>query len=151
MKDAQKKIEEMAKEVYVNSNYSEVLSEEIARYIVKNDYRKIHEDDVVLPKDEYDYLKDMENRYDPFWFCTFGGCEGVCKECKDTCEMSIFVKERKKTAEQFAEMADKTIAKMQGEKDGYEGYQIDNKTQYDGYIVSLALFEVCNKIIGEIK
>ena len=31
----------------------------------------------------------------------FGGCEGVCKECKDTCEMSIFVKERKETAEKI--------------------------------------------------
>lgn len=38
---------------------------------------------------------EIEKSYDPFWFCTFGGCEGVCKECKDTCEMSIFVKERK--------------------------------------------------------
>lgn len=52
---------------------------------------------VVLPKDEYRYLKDMADRYDPFWFCAFGGCEGVCKECKDTCEMSIFVKEHQKT------------------------------------------------------
>lgn len=38
---------------------------------------------------------EIEKSYDPFWFCTFGGCEGVCKECKYTCEMSIFVKERK--------------------------------------------------------
>jgi hypothetical protein len=60
--------------------------------------RELNENEVILDKDEYRYLKDMADRYDPFWFCTFGGCEGVCKECKDTCEMSIFVKERKETA-----------------------------------------------------
>lgn len=56
---------------------------------------------VVLSKEEYDCLKKIEKAYDPFWFCSFGGCEGVCKECKDTCEMSIFVQERKKTAEKY--------------------------------------------------
>ena len=63
--------------------------------------RELNENEVVLDKDEYHYLKDMADRYDPFWFCTFGGCEGVCKECKDTCEMSIFVKERKEMAEKI--------------------------------------------------
>lgn len=63
--------------------------------------RELNENEVILDKDEYRYLKDMADRYDPFWFCTFGGCEGVCKECKDTCEMSIFVKERKAMAEKI--------------------------------------------------
>ena len=63
--------------------------------------RKLNENEVVLDRVEYRYLKDMADRYDPFWFCTFGGCEGVCKECKDTCEMSIFVKERKEMAEKI--------------------------------------------------
>lgn len=58
----------------------------------------LEKNNVVIPKDEYRYIKDMANRFDPFWFCAFGGCEGACKECKDTCEMSIFVKERQKTA-----------------------------------------------------
>lgn len=65
--------------------------------------REFNENEIILDKDEYRYLKDMANRYDPFWFCTFGGCEGVCKECKDTCEMSIFVKEQKKTVEKCHE------------------------------------------------
>ena len=56
---------------------------------------------VVLSREEYDCLKKIEKAYDPFWFCSFGGCEGVCKGCKDTCEMSIFVKERKETAEKI--------------------------------------------------
>jgi hypothetical protein len=64
-------------------------------------YRKLPEDSVVLSNEEYDCLKRIEKSYDPFWFCSFGGCEGVCKECKDTCEMSIFVKERKETAEKI--------------------------------------------------
>lgn len=36
---------------------------------------------------------------EPFWFCSFGGCEGVCKECINDCEMSILVKARKEMAE----------------------------------------------------
>jgi hypothetical protein len=76
---------------------------------------ELNENEVILDKDEYCYLKDMADRYDPFWFCTFGGCEGVCKECKDTCEMSIFVKERKETAEKIYKdikffLDDKTLA-----------------------------------------
>lgn len=64
-------------------------------------YQKINENSVVLLKEEYDCLKRIEKAYDPFWFCAFGGCEGACKECKDTCEMSIFVKEHKETAEKI--------------------------------------------------
>lgn len=39
---------ETAKEVYLNSHYSKVMSYEIARYIVKNNYRKVKKDEVVL-------------------------------------------------------------------------------------------------------
>ena len=56
---------------------------------------------IAISREEYDCLKKIEKSYDPFWFCSFGGCEGVCKECKDNCEMSIFVKERKETAEKI--------------------------------------------------
>lgn len=65
----------------------------------------IPENAVVISREEYDGLKKEAEHYDPFWFCTFGGCEGVCKECKNTCEMSIFVKERKETAEKYAKRA----------------------------------------------
>ena len=61
---------------------------------------------VVLTREEYDALKKDAERYDPFWFCTFGGCEGVCKECWNTCEMSIFVKERNETVEKFARLVE---------------------------------------------
>ena len=70
-----------------------------ATFLVNRNYRKLQEDEIVVIKDEYRYIKDMADRHNPFWFCAFGGCEGACKECKDTCEMSIFVKERKETAE----------------------------------------------------
>lgn len=59
-------------------------------------YRKISENVVVLTKEEYEDLKVAADNYDPFWFCSFGGCEGARKGCKDDCEMSIFVQERKK-------------------------------------------------------
>ena len=72
-------------------------------------YRKFPKDSVVLSKEEYDCLKRIEKAYDPFWFCSFDGCEGVCKECKDACEMSIFVKERKETAEKYREFTEKAI------------------------------------------
>lgn len=64
-------------------------------------YRKISENVVVLTKEEYEDLKVAADNYDPFWFCSFGGCEGARKGCKDDCEMSIFVQERKKTAKEI--------------------------------------------------
>lgn len=117
MKDTEKQVEEITKVLldcgrqfenidtvmadynYVNSFYH--IFKIYAKALIKNNIVQIQEDDIVVPKDEYRYIKDMADRYDPFWFCAFGGCEGVCKECKDTCEMSIFVKEQKKTAEKI--------------------------------------------------
>lgn len=64
-------------------------------------YRKIPENTVVLTKEDYEDLKVAADNYDPFWFCSFGGCEGARKGCKDDCEMSIFVQERKKTAKEI--------------------------------------------------
>jgi hypothetical protein len=83
--------------LHKSHNNCEVVTEEHGC----NYYRL--KDSVVLSKEEYDCLKRIEKSYDPFWFCSFGGCEGVCKECKDTCEMSIFVKERKETAKKIFE------------------------------------------------
>ena len=68
---------------------------------------------IVISKEEYKCLKSIEKSYDPFWFCSFGGCEGVSKECKDTCEMSIFVKERKETAEKYKISMMLSIQEMQ--------------------------------------
>lgn len=64
-------------------------------------YRKIPENAVVLTKEDYEDLKVAADNYDMFWFCSFGGCEGARKGCKDDCEMSIFVQERKKTAKEI--------------------------------------------------
>lgn len=50
MKD---KIQEMAKDIYRNSNYSEVMSFEIAKFNVENNYRKCGGDTVILTKDEF--------------------------------------------------------------------------------------------------
>ena len=77
--------------------------------LLKHYQLKLPEDSVVLSKEEYDCLKKIEKPYDPFWFCSFGGCEGVCKECKDTCEMSIFVKERSETANKLIKLVYATL------------------------------------------
>ena len=112
MDDREKRINEMSRDMCFHDNCSvagrcyELNCETtwVVEKLIDLNYRKIDKDDVVLPKDEYRYLKDMANHFDPFWFCSFGGCEGVCKECIDTCEMSIFVKERKATAEKCMQL-----------------------------------------------
>ena len=109
MEDREKRIIEIAKDMCFHADSCIVGAEDrcckrncettwLAEKLVDLNYQKVNADDIVVPKDEYRYIKDMADRYDPFWFCAFGGCEGACKECKDTCEMSIFVKERQKTA-----------------------------------------------------
>ena len=103
-----------------------------ATYLVDRNYRKLQEDEIVVPKDEYRYIKDMADRFDPFWFCAFGGCEGVCKECKDTCEMSIFVKERKK----FYDKLNENICT----------FKLENKSEEykDGYTQAIA--DICGRL-----
>lgn len=64
-------------------------------------YRKITEGTVLLTKEEYENLKFAADKYDPFWFCVFGGCDGACEECKDECANSIYVQERNKTAKEI--------------------------------------------------
>jgi hypothetical protein len=49
----QDKIKEMADDIYKHSNYSEVMSLEIAKFNVKNNYRKSGGDTVILTKDEF--------------------------------------------------------------------------------------------------
>lgn len=92
-------------------------------------YRKIPENAVVLTKEEYEDLKVAADNYDPFWFCSFGGCEGARKGCKDDCEMSIVVHERKKTVKEILQEwaddnssmgLDNTFVKNIAEKYGVE-------------------------------
>ena len=66
-----------------------------AKSVYGANYRKLADDEMIILKEDYELLKKIEKAFDPLWFCTFGGCEGARKECKNTCEMSIFVKERK--------------------------------------------------------
>ena len=98
--------------------------------------RELNENEVILDKDEYRYLKDMADRYDPFWFCTFGGCEGVSQSCKNTCPMSLFVKEHKKTAEEFYDKINENICI----------FKLENKSEEykDGYVDAIA--DICERI-----
>lgn len=89
-------------------------------------------DSILISKEEYDCLKKIEKAYDPFWFCAFGGCEGACKECKDTCEMSIFVKERKKFYDKFNENI--CFFKLENNSEEYK----------DGYIDAIA--DICDRL-----
>lgn len=98
--------------------------------------REFNENEVILDKDEYRCLKSIEKLYDPFWFCTFGGCEGVCKECKDTCEMSIFVKERKETAEKVLTTVTYRILAL--------NFETENKDYDEGF------FDACKEILRRV-
>lgn len=145
--DKQKLISEMAKEMleYGMEKYpteASVLVEEKLReqfynvllmyadYLINAGYRKIHEDNVVLTIDEIDEV--INRSYD------FGVETG--KE-----------KGRKETAEKFERLANERIAKEHGKRYGYEASMIDDKSSYDGDIVSLALFEICKEFTGETK
>ena len=107
----QEQIEEMATERNEIKDIMKLLDKcvslnpmcksEVASVLYGNNYRKIPKNAVVLTKEEYEDLKVAADNYDPFWFCSFGGCEGARKGCKDDCEMSIFVQERKKTAKEI--------------------------------------------------
>ena len=138
MEDKEKHIEEMSN--LINKNLFNYLNQDnlsckdvcdlLANELLKYYQPKFPEDSVintptiqcetysndeliVISKEEYKCLKSIEKSYDPFWFCSFGGCEGVCKECKDTCEMSICVKERKETAERYKVAMMLSIQEMQ--------------------------------------
>ena len=119
-------------------NHTKSMYEIMAEELIKKNYCKIPEGAVVLTNEEYDRLKCDAERYDPFWFCTFDGCEGVCSDCKDTCEMSIFVKTRHETAERFVEMA-----KRKGWRNGYD----DVGVPHPYVILDIEeLDEICKKI-----
>lgn len=75
---------------------------------------------------------------DQFWFCSFGGCEGACKECKDTCEMSIFVKERRETVNKILNKLNEKI------KTYHDAYA---KNQYFSGML-IALCEIKNDILS---
>ena len=123
MKTKQEQIEEMKTlllETYVEwldkptTDKKPNLYDTDANKLYNAGYRKIPENAVVLTKEDYEDLKVAADNYDPFWFCSFGGCEGARKGCKDDCEMSIFVQERKKTAKEILNGMLKKMYKLTG-------------------------------------
>ena len=136
----QKEIEEMAKDLKncLPSDWFWLKTVDadthlVAKHIYNAGYKNCR-DKVVLDKEEYDYLKKIEKSYDPFWFCTFGGCEGACKECKDTCEMSIFVKERRETAREIIREIMDSMKCFEDDDDGY----ILKKCEFEYFMRELA-------------
>lgn len=113
-----------------NNTHHYMLYDEDIFHIAKRLKEKLPENAVIttsavmLTKEEYDCLKKIEKAYDPFWFCAFGGCEGARKECKDTCEMSIFVQERRKTAKEVICNVKEMLKKAPIVVD-YDGYGVD--------------------------
>ena len=78
------------------------LKVENANLTVENEVLQSEKDNLMRTLEEgAEEIKSLSGNYDPFWFCSFGGCEGVCKECKDLCEKSIFVQERKETVKEI--------------------------------------------------
>ena len=51
-----KQIEEMAKEIDLNSHFIGKLSEQIAPFEIKNNYRKIEDHEIVISKDKHEIL-----------------------------------------------------------------------------------------------
>ena len=104
-KTALRVLQDLSKKMYPNLDIfgrpTLVINRADFEEVRKKYLDELDKNTVVLTKEEYRCLKDMADRYDPFWFCTFGGCEGAGKECKNTCEMSIFVQTRKETAEKL--------------------------------------------------
>ena len=96
-------------QVHAVSRGGKVMKTTDTKLIAKDVVNTLLDDNyVMITKEEYDNLKFAEKHYDPFWFCAFGGCEGACCECKDDCEMSLFVKEKqKRTYEILKWMEDK--------------------------------------------
>lgn len=111
----------------------------IAESIYNAGYCKPSQDVVVLTREEWEqraYVNAMENE--------------LCKKCRAYIAEQ-FEKVRKETAEKFERLANERIAKEQGKRYGYEASMIDDKSSYDGDIVSLALFEICKEFTGETK
>jgi ferredoxin len=67
----------------------------------KNIMFEFNKDFVILEKDEYECLKKEASLYDPAPWCKLGICEGICKECKDTCPTSIYTEIREKVIVDF--------------------------------------------------
>ena len=131
-----KQIEEMAiKELADGLDITMCGAEEIFTYIIKQGYQKVDKDkQVVLTKEEYDNLKlEIQKAHN----------KGVSIGFDMTAfkEHSIRRKAVKETAEKFEKFVEQRIAEMQGERDGYKSYCIDDKAKYDGDIISLALIE----------
>jgi hypothetical protein len=132
-----------------------VLSKEECAKCARLTVEKINKDSVILTKKEYDdlieskrqlgcYIEDQKillqriNSPDPFWFCSYGGCEGACETCRDDCEMSIFVQMRKEMVERILkEVKLKAWATNEDENGKVWNYSITNSTlneiaqQYD--------------------
>lgn len=151
----EKQIEELTRDiietqwVFDAKNYHKF--EKIAKELVAKGW-VLSKNSVVLSREEYDCLKRIEKSYDPFWFCSFGGCEGACKECKDTCEMSIFVKERKETAEKFARDIFKHITTPEvWEKLRQQWLSIDGNFNANKLIYNLLIEPVAKQFSVEIK
>lgn len=71
----------------------------------KNGYadarKEILKDNVIVSKEDYECLKNEATLYDPAPWCKLGICEGVCKECKDTCPASIYTQIREEAIVDF--------------------------------------------------
>lgn len=58
---------------------------------------------------EHKYLKKELDKYDPFYFCSFGGCEGVSNTCWKDCADSVYNVTRSDAVKEFTKLLiDKT-------------------------------------------
>lgn len=96
-------------QVHASSRGGKVIKTVDTKLIAKDIVKYFTEDNVVISREDYKYLKQIEKSFDPFWFCSFGGCEGACKECKDNCEMSHLVQAKQKRTYEIHKWMEDTI------------------------------------------
>lgn len=137
----------MAKQMYIDK--LRITMFEICSVFFEAGYRKIPENAVVLTREEWEKLNNAVDSVQVA-VSSFTRLETLYKiKCKEL-ELSE-EKTRKETAEKFYSLANERIAKEQGKRDGYEAFRIDDKSSYDGDIISLILFEICNELINGAK
>ena len=111
-------VENIAKEVYENSQYSKVMSTEIARYIVKNNYRKIPEGSVVIDKNENPCLscpvpEDIQRNVDCSTIC---GSVRLGIDWQNQCK--VLVKENKRVRKECTQVRKETVEKIMNDISG---------------------------------
>ena len=148
MKDKEKQIEEMAKDIQNAVNgCAKYWAEVIAKYLTEQDYRKLPKDSVVLSREEYESLYTQE-QYDKVYEQAENDILANMSDGGTSCHWCIEQHEKKaskETAEKFAKAVKDRIKWLQK---WYNEEIID--TSYNG-ITTNEIDEILIQFSAEIK